>query len=1259
MIKTIKKDFYKSIIVFFLISAVSLTIVLSLFWTFLRRNIEFSVQHEFENILINFNHQIDEIAQYFYQQKALSKTIARHFEHSKRNITADFHANSRVYYNDIIGNFYGVSDRIDYFAIVHENGQVLFELDNMVETHYTKLANIFDSDFFKNIISKPSFLLRDPNSDQYSLYIIKKDFHKKQNLVLKHYLVYRYKALNIDGLTTAMEILLDEFSKKSPIFVLDHGGIELCIKFDKHFFYNAKACENIASDDYSSFIVRNSLTNLDFAMVMPKRALSMYLFKCLLLMTLIAIVPMIFLFLVFYDKFKIITEGFKKIKNQIIKLVNVSNYDKKIVLNDDFYYFDFKEVVGTFNHLTEALSKYHEKIKAQSKLAAIGQTTAILAHDVRKPFSNLKAMLDMIEYYKSHASALESAKEEVTKSISNVERMISDIIDFSREVKIFTKPSSIVPIVDFSIRQTAKSYHGVDISFRYNIENIYRPLVDDERIARSFSNIILNAIEAITILGQKDKGLITISTIDKRIGNKKYVEVVFRNNGPAIDKEDMPNLFESFFTKGKRRGTGLGLVSAHKIVTLHEGQITARNVGNNEGTEFIIEIPASEEVESHNVALLPNNMSEIVFSKPIKNEAEMDAVIKKLSGAGHSFKVVLLEDETLYRAAIRNLVKRNEELNKILTLYEAETVDDALDLVEKEGITHAIVDIVLDDEKDGYDFLRETRERNLNVSSLVHSNRLLDEYIEKAKKMGAKGVVSKPLRLLDLVYFLNQNGQNVFNKITCDKCSVTDTLTSNYGVLGTRFKEVPKNCVDYCEISTSKKPTYDEVMSSFKDTPIFRDSSLQLYIHIPFCIQNCVFCAFYETNTDDISFLDQYSKLLLWQLDDLIKKSPMRGNKIKSVHIGGGTPNILGHRIGHILDFIRKLDGCEHDTEISVEFNVASVDKEFLDKLIHYQVQKVSFGVQSFNPSIRKQMNLPDNIFYHMDRVLEICRRKIPIINVDLMTSFPGQTLEMVNEDISILSEKYPEINAISSYLLTLASNPNMLGKLFAGKFSPQASQEEQALMRLQTVNMLKKKGWVRKGTHTYVNPDKISKSYLDIISGSESIGQSNYESYLISVGPSAVGIAPGLRFENNNNVKEWCAIAEKGIHPFNLDKCSTEHQKDIAFWVFPLRYEGLLYTEYARLKNTGAISEEQTNKLEELVKEGFIYKDIDRFNITNLGEVFVGDLVRELKKDRNRMAVDKTIKRGFEAGKKISKKILEEHKKKYSEEGRKLKRGN
>jgi len=402
---------------------------------------------------------------------------------------------------------------------------------------------------------------------------------------------------------------------------------------------------------------------------------------------------------------------------------------------------------------TKEILFLYEHILKQSKLAAIGQLSAMIAHDVRKPFSLLRTVLNMFDVFKKEPGELETAKRDIEKSIRNVESMLSDIMDFSRNVKIETKPSNLTNLIDFSIRQTAQSYENSEVTFKYDLKYTYRPLLNDERMTRVLGNIISNAVEA-------KASVIDISVIDSKLSDgSNGTSIIIGNNGPPFEPEDLTNLFDAFFTKGKAQGTGLGLASAQKIVKLHNGEIIARNRINKPGVEFIITIPSSNVLSSTinpseiGVQNLPSCIKEAIVKRPEGDETEIETIVNALN-TKEKFNILLLEDETLYRASVKNTIKKNAALDKMITVYDADTVEEALKLLQSEKITHAIVDIDLGQIKNGFDFLQEVHQKYPKLLCMIHSNRQLPEDKKKAKATGVKMFVPKPLSIEHLAIFL-------------------------------------------------------------------------------------------------------------------------------------------------------------------------------------------------------------------------------------------------------------------------------------------------------------------------------------------------------------------------------------------------------------------------------------------------------------------------------------------------------------------------
>ena len=449
------------------------------------------------------------------------------------------------------------------------------------------------------------------------------------------------------------------------------------------------------------------------------------------------------------------------------------------------------------------INDYKNEMELKNQ-AAIGKITALLAHDVRKPFSQVKLILDAYDKFKSSPILLEKAKNDVEKSLKNVESMITDVMDFSREVELEVESKEIEKVIGFSIKQVFQTIKNAQIDFNYDLNCQYNPLIDEERMIRVFSNLIGNAVEAIYEIGKRNKGNIEFKSRDYIENNKRYVEIVVGNDGPSIPGEDIDKVFESFYTSGKNTGTGLGLASAKKIVKLHCGQISVRNKSGNRGVEFIIRIPASNNSSTGGEGYhsLPNNNQEILYQDD--RISMNDELLKRIDSGNLTYKILMLEDEVLYRAWVKDLIIKNPILQKSVILYDVSTVEEALELLEKnKDINYGIIDIDLGKSNDGFDFLEKAKLIK-DFRCIVHTNRTLDVYKEKALKLGASDLIPKPLQLESLLKLITQSSKGRNNqdkngnkKIKVYFCDDTELIRVQYKLMCEEFMNEEKMKLSY------------------------------------------------------------------------------------------------------------------------------------------------------------------------------------------------------------------------------------------------------------------------------------------------------------------------------------------------------------------------------------------------------------------------------------------------------------------------------
>jgi signal transduction histidine kinase len=167
--------------------------------------------------------------------------------------------------------------------------------------------------------------------------------------------------------------------------------------------------------------------------------------------------------------------------------------------------------------------------------------------------------------------------------------MLQDIL--SSGITTVTDPSPIDPIklVADSLGDVFRAESAASTRFIYDFSHSRSLLVDELRVRRVFVNLIENARQAM-----KSAGTISISTRDGSLADGgPAVMVTIHNTGSFIPIEDRERIFEPYFSKGKKGGTGLGLVVARRVVAAHAGSIRCDS-SEGGGTSFSILLPATE-----------------------------------------------------------------------------------------------------------------------------------------------------------------------------------------------------------------------------------------------------------------------------------------------------------------------------------------------------------------------------------------------------------------------------------------------------------------------------------------------------------------------------------------------------------------------------------------------------------------------------------------------------------------------------------------
>ncbi len=272
-----------------------------------------------------------------------------------------------------------------------------------------------------------------------------------------------------------------------------------------------------------------------------------------------------------------------------------------------------------------------------------------------------------------------------------------------------------------------------------------------------------------------------------------------------------------------------------------------------------------------------------------------------------------------------------------------------------------------------------------------------------------------------------------------------------------------------------------------------------LYIHIPFCDSKCHYCAF-NSYTSLHHLKKKFVEALCKQLDYELKS--IKNDTIKTIFIGGGTPSTL--TIEHYEEIFKCINPyLQNIQEISIEANPNSITKIWLEGIKNIGINRISFGVQSFNDKKLKFLGRNHSSKMAINAIQLARKVGFEHINCDIIYDTILDTKQLIDDDLNII--KNLPIDHISAYSLTLED-----GTKFFNKSNVKVDDEDMAKYIFE---QLKENGFTQYEISNFAL-NKTSKS-------KHNLGYWQYEQY-IGVGAGAVGCINNKRYYNYKDINEY-----------------------------------------------------------------------------------------------------------------------------------------
>ncbi len=364
-----------------------------------------------------------------------------------------------------------------------------------------------------------------------------------------------------------------------------------------------------------------------------------------------------------------------------------------------------------------------------------------------------------------------------------------------------------------------------------------------------------------------------------------------------------------------------------------------------------------------------------------------------------------------------------------------------------------------------------------------------------------------------------------------------------------------------------------------------------LYIHVPFCAKKCAYCAFYSEASS--------GELVNRYVDALIREMELVASDLKprTIFFGGGTPSLLNlSQWERILNSMHRLHltGAE---EWTVECNPATVSLDKAKLLRSAGVNRISMGVQSFDPSLLDRLgriHSREMVFKSYDTLRAAGFENI---NIDLMFAIPGQTMEIWKNTLAEATALGSE--HLSSYEVIYEEDTQLYEQLQAGQFAVDedmacAMYEEllthvtaNGFQQYEIANFARNRSGV-----TGEIPDRACRHNVNYWRGGSFYG----------LGPSAAGYVAGVRTKNWSNTILYCEQLEKGLRAIESSENLAPLARAGELAAFGLRMNaGWPLVEFKQ--RTGFdLQGEWTAEMNQMIKLGYAKLDADRFQLTGQG---------------------------------------------------------
>ena len=226
-----------------------------------------------------------------------------------------------------------------------------------------------------------------------------------------------------------------------------------------------------------------------------------------------------------------------------------------------------------------------ESLRRSQTMSALGAVVAGVAHEVRNPLFAISATVDAFEARFGAEAKQERYSKTLRQEVNRLTKLMQDLLEYGKPPRLDITRGDVAPVLRRALAASAPLADSSGITIVERLDpGLPQAPMDSSRIQQVFQNLLDNAIQ------HSPRGsTVTVTGRHNGVAGRDVLEITFVDQGDGFREEDLPRLFEPFFSR-RRGGTGLGLSIVQRILEQHDGEVVAHN-GTNGGAAIVIRLP--------------------------------------------------------------------------------------------------------------------------------------------------------------------------------------------------------------------------------------------------------------------------------------------------------------------------------------------------------------------------------------------------------------------------------------------------------------------------------------------------------------------------------------------------------------------------------------------------------------------------------------------------------------------------------------------